>query len=238
MTAYQSTAEDHFCAPWSYTPTTHITLYGRQITRLQNKAVDVNLIITDAEKLRIFLKVICASMLIKHTFMDNYGSSRTKYCSTQYPIFVEEYDKIKRTDRRNAEVVEYKSNTAFSKTTHPRNLGVPRIPSCRSPSQLIRIQVHRGDGLLRRPRGRSGGIRIVVGIRRLNFRQKGTSRENEFGIGYSQRYHHRYGRHSSREHVKIDARKGSNRGGSDRTTHQGNGGVGCGVGERQRRRRR
>ena len=89
MTAYQSTAEDHFCAPLSYTPTTHVTSYGRQFTRLQNKDVDVKLIITDAEKLRIFVKVIYASTLIKHTFMDNYESSRAKYCITQYPIFVE-----------------------------------------------------------------------------------------------------------------------------------------------------
>ena len=119
-----------------------------------------------------------AGALFKSTFMDEYKSATTKDWSTQYPIFVEEYNKIKRTDRRNTEVVEYKSKTAFSKTTHPRNLDVPRSLSRHSPSQLIRIQVHRGDGLLRRPRRRSGGIGIVVWIRRCNFRWKGTSREN------------------------------------------------------------
>ena len=87
-------------------PTSHVTSYGRHLTRLQNEAVDVNLVITDAKKIRIFVRAMYASALFKRTFMYDYKSATTKYWSTQYPIFVEEYNKIKRAEGRNAEASE------------------------------------------------------------------------------------------------------------------------------------
>ena len=48
----------------------------------------MNLVITDAEKLRIFVKAVYTSALFKRTFMDAYKSKTTKCWSIQYPIFV------------------------------------------------------------------------------------------------------------------------------------------------------
>ena len=45
------------------------------------------------------------------------------------PYFLEEYSKIKRTERRNSQAAEYEINATFCETTHPRNLGTLRAPS-------------------------------------------------------------------------------------------------------------
>ena len=65
----QDAAEDSFRAPWSEFPNTHLKTYARRLTRLQNEAVYVDLVITDATKRP---REICAS---KRSFRDKISGS-------------------------------------------------------------------------------------------------------------------------------------------------------------------
>ena len=110
----QDDAEENFRAPWSDFPNSHISTYARRLTRLQNEAMDVNLEITDATKLRVLVKSIRASGLFTRKFLDKYEDSTTqKTWTVQLPLFVVEYAKIMRAAGRADADAEYESAAAL-----------------------------------------------------------------------------------------------------------------------------
>jgi hypothetical protein len=101
--AQQLAGKTRFAAPWSETPNAHVTTYARQLDRRQVECGELNVTITDDDKILQFIGEMFASELFDRKFLDDWEDAETQGWKDTVAHFADEYGKISRARERAAE---------------------------------------------------------------------------------------------------------------------------------------
>jgi len=114
--AQQLAGKNRFAAPWSETPNAHVTTYARQLDRRQVECGELNVTISDGDKILQFIGEMFASKLFDRKFLDDWEDEDSKTWKETVTHFGEEYGKISRARERAAERAgsDYSSAAAFT----------------------------------------------------------------------------------------------------------------------------
>ena len=101
ITNYKNIAiKTHFCAPWSDTPDAHATTFARQIYCRQIECTNHGVAVLDSNKSFHFIKQMYACGLVEAKFLDDWEESANKYWRTTLPLFAAQFNKERRTLKR------------------------------------------------------------------------------------------------------------------------------------------
>ena len=116
--AQQLAGKTGFAAPWSKTPNTHVTTHACQLDYRQVECGELNLIITDDDKILQFIGEMFASELFDHKFLDDWEDLEQQTWKETMTHFGDEYCKISRARKRAAE----RSSADYSSAAALRNV--------------------------------------------------------------------------------------------------------------------
>ena len=117
--AQQLDGKTRFAAPWSETPNAHVTTYARQLDRRQVECEELNITITDDEKILQFIGEMFASELFDRKFLDDWEDAEQQNWKDTVAHFAEEYGKISCTREQAAERSGGDYSSAAALTTPP-----------------------------------------------------------------------------------------------------------------------
>ena len=89
-----------FLAPWADTPNAHVTTFARQLDRRQIECHDHGVSITNAEKVVHFIEQMYTCGLFEARFLDDWEESLDKSWAFTLPLFVNQFNKERRTLER------------------------------------------------------------------------------------------------------------------------------------------
>ena len=117
--AQQLAGKTCFAAPWSETPNAHVTTYARQLDRRQVECGELNVTITDDDKILQFIGEMFASELFDRKFLDDWEDAEPQSWKETVAHFAEEYGKISRARERAAERAGGDYSSAAALTNPP-----------------------------------------------------------------------------------------------------------------------
>ncbi len=110
-----------FEAPWTETPDAHVSTYARQLDRRQAECLELEVAISDDDKILHFVGQMINSDVFDRKFIDDWEDQEGADWAATRSAFADEYDKIGRARARAAERAgaEYNSAAALTQRAAP-----------------------------------------------------------------------------------------------------------------------
>lgn len=119
-----------FQAPWNETPDAHVTTYARQLDRRQAECLELDVVITDDDKILHFVGQMIDSDVFDRKFTDDWEDDAAVGWRATTQHFADEFDKIGRARARAAERAggDYSSAAALTQPPPARPAPAPPAP--------------------------------------------------------------------------------------------------------------
>ena len=108
-----------FEAPWSETPTAHVTTFGAQLDERQIECSDLGVTVSTEDKMLHFVQQMYESERFSRKFMDDWEDSPAATWTDTVAHFTDEFDKIERGEAREAERAGGDYGSAAALTARP-----------------------------------------------------------------------------------------------------------------------